>query len=287
VISRPYIAPFHIRNTNLELKNLFSVVSHRRTENTFNSILLFVEIHFILSKANKNIIININRWDHSNVRFFNRKILVQFGGLVFQQTIGIPMGRNCALLLVDLFLPTCFWGSFPAMEFTFHSSYVILECVLSTVIFWTELYCWHKSYSNRATLLLRWSNRYKQSTVVITIWLTVTKYPYHNFKWQWILYSLRTCLPIDHCQDIDRTLRFPHSKLCSFRFYLKLISYLRYVCLLAYICVQHILCCSFVLYCLLLVCSMCHFLVCPLLISPSVFSNVYFIAKSCNLMLYY
>ena len=157
------------------------------------------------------------------------------------------------------------------MEFTFHSSYVILECVLSTVIVRTELCCWHKRYSSKATLLLDlgWSNRYKQYTVVITIWLTVTKYPYHNFK------------------DFYRTLRFPHKKLCSFRFYLKLISYLRYMCVFVNRCVQHILCCVFVLYCLLLVCSMYSFLVCPLLNTPSVFSNVYFIAKSDNMMLYY
>jgi hypothetical protein len=175
------------------------------------------------------------------------------------------------------------------MEFTFHSSYVILECVLSTVIVRTELCCWHKRYSSKATLLLDlgWSNRYKQYTVVITIWSTVTKYPYHNFKWQWILYSLRTFYPLYHCQDFYRTLRFPHTQLCSFRFYLKLISYLRYMCAFAYRCVQHILCCVFVLYCLLIVCSMCSFLVCPLLITPSVFSNVYFIAKSDNMMLYY
>jgi hypothetical protein len=171
------------------------------------------------------------------------------------------------------------------MEFTFHSSYVILECVLSTVIARTE----HKRYSSKATLLLDlgWSNRYKQYTVVITIWLTVTKYSYHNFKWQWILYSLRTFYPLYHCQDFYRTLRFPHTQLCSFRFYLKLISYLRYMCAFAYRCVQHILCCVFALYCLLLVCSMYSFLVCPLLITLSVFSKVYFIAKSDNMMLYY
>ena len=33
-------------------------------------------------------------------------IFVEFGGRLFQQTIGIPMGTNCALLLADLFL---FW----------------------------------------------------------------------------------------------------------------------------------------------------------------------------------
>jgi hypothetical protein len=31
-------------------------------------------------------------------------IFVQFGGRVFQQTISIPMGTNCASLLADLFL---------------------------------------------------------------------------------------------------------------------------------------------------------------------------------------
>ena len=31
-------------------------------------------------------------------------MFVEFGGRIFQQTIGIPMGTNCALLLADLFL---------------------------------------------------------------------------------------------------------------------------------------------------------------------------------------
>jgi len=31
-------------------------------------------------------------------------IFVMFGGCVFQQKIGIPMGTNCAPLLADLFL---------------------------------------------------------------------------------------------------------------------------------------------------------------------------------------
>ena len=31
-------------------------------------------------------------------------IFVEFGGHIFQQSIGIPMGTNCAPLLVDLFL---------------------------------------------------------------------------------------------------------------------------------------------------------------------------------------
>ena len=31
-------------------------------------------------------------------------IFVEFGGWIFQQTVGIPIGTNCALLLADLFL---------------------------------------------------------------------------------------------------------------------------------------------------------------------------------------
>lgn len=38
------------------------------------------------------------------LNFLIDNIFVTFGGLVFQQTIGIPMGTNCAPLLADLFL---------------------------------------------------------------------------------------------------------------------------------------------------------------------------------------
>jgi hypothetical protein len=38
------------------------------------------------------------------IEFLVDNIFVQFGGRVFQQTIGIPMGTNCAPLLADLFL---------------------------------------------------------------------------------------------------------------------------------------------------------------------------------------
>ena len=38
------------------------------------------------------------------VNFLIDNIFVEFGGQIFQQTIGIPMGTNCAPLLADLFL---------------------------------------------------------------------------------------------------------------------------------------------------------------------------------------
>ena len=36
--------------------------------------------------------------------FLIDNIFVQFGGHLFRQVIGIPMGTNCAPLLADLFL---------------------------------------------------------------------------------------------------------------------------------------------------------------------------------------
>ena len=77
------------------------------------------------------------------------------------------------------------------MELTFHNAYVILELVPSTMIFWTDLSCWRKNYSNKTNLLLGWSHLYTNYTVVITIWLTVMKYPF--LKWQCIFDYLRTC----------------------------------------------------------------------------------------------
>ena len=38
------------------------------------------------------------------IEFLTDNIFVQFGGCLFRQVIGIPMGTNCAPLLADLFL---------------------------------------------------------------------------------------------------------------------------------------------------------------------------------------
>ena len=38
------------------------------------------------------------------IEFLINNIFVQFGGCLFHQIIGIPMGTNCAPLLADLFL---------------------------------------------------------------------------------------------------------------------------------------------------------------------------------------
>ena len=46
----------------------------------------------------------VSETDIFNMLEFFIKIFAMFGGRVFQQTVGIPMGTNCAPLLADLFL---------------------------------------------------------------------------------------------------------------------------------------------------------------------------------------
>jgi len=54
------------------------------------------------------------------------------------------------------------------------------------------------------TLLQGWSHRYKNDTVDITTWLTVTKYQY--LKWQWIYYTFYLYFSfLYHCQDFYQT----------------------------------------------------------------------------------
>ena len=38
------------------------------------------------------------------IEFLVDNMYVRFGGQLFRQTVGIPMGTNCAPLLADLFL---------------------------------------------------------------------------------------------------------------------------------------------------------------------------------------
>jgi hypothetical protein len=69
----------------------------------------------------------------------------------------------------------------------------MLELLSSTAIFLIDI-----NYSSNDAMLLCWGQRY--NNVVITIWLTVTKYPY--LKWQWIFYFLRILFPfLNHLQD--------------------------------------------------------------------------------------
>jgi hypothetical protein len=60
LLSVTYIPSFHIRYCNLELTNWFSVASQRRMENKDISILVLPHTNLPLSKANRNLVIQIN-----------------------------------------------------------------------------------------------------------------------------------------------------------------------------------------------------------------------------------
>ena len=63
----------------------------------------------------------------------------------------------------SILTPAAIFQLHQRMEFTFHNSYIFLELVPSTMILWTELRCWYKSYLNKAKLLLSWSHRNKKN----------------------------------------------------------------------------------------------------------------------------
>jgi hypothetical protein len=68
------------------------------------NILLLVETHCFVNRHSKA---NYKYKQDEIIQmldFLIDNIFVLFGGRVFQQTIGIPMGTNCASLLADLFL---------------------------------------------------------------------------------------------------------------------------------------------------------------------------------------
>ena len=70
--------------------------------------------------------------------------------------------------------------------------------ILKLVISWKDLSCWWKSYSNMTTLLLGWSHRYSNSTVVIMYWLTVTKYRHHELIDRYKISSSWTDWPLQN-----------------------------------------------------------------------------------------
>ena len=78
--------------------------------NTFcqkGHILLGRDISYFVKKTKKHSdsTKNFSQTDIINMlEFLIDNIFVFFGGRVFQQTVGIPMGTNCVPLLADLFL---------------------------------------------------------------------------------------------------------------------------------------------------------------------------------------
>jgi hypothetical protein len=66
-------------------------------------------------------------------------------------------------------------------------------------MFWTEVSCWRKRYSDKTTLFLRWSHCFKNYMVVITNWSIVTKYPI--LKWLYVDFVF-TLSPTRLLQDL-------------------------------------------------------------------------------------
>ena len=64
-----------------------------------------------------------------NLNFLIDNIFVVFDGTEFQQTIGIPMGTNCAPLLADLFL--YFYGSQISSEVTVKQTRLLQRLLIS------------------------------------------------------------------------------------------------------------------------------------------------------------
>ena len=60
--------------------------------------------------------------------------------------------------------------------------------------FWTKLSSWRKNWTKQDYVTSTLKSLVQNFTVVITIWLAVTKYPY--LKWQWIVYFLCRFSPL-------------------------------------------------------------------------------------------
>ena len=71
--------------------------------------------------------------------FLIDNIFITFGGRVFQQTVGIPMGINCAPILADLFLynyeayfmPKLLRKKDKKLAISFNSSFRYIDDILS------------------------------------------------------------------------------------------------------------------------------------------------------------
>jgi hypothetical protein len=62
-------------------------------------------IDVCIYKKHSSCVTKLSEIDIITIReLLNNYIFVMFSGCVFQQTVGIPMGINCAPLLADLFL---------------------------------------------------------------------------------------------------------------------------------------------------------------------------------------
>jgi hypothetical protein len=78
-------------------RKIFEVMTSTLPKGTLGSLASLLAATFYQGNLDRN----HKLW---NIISSESNIFVMFGGRVFQQTVGIPMGTNCAPLLADLFL---------------------------------------------------------------------------------------------------------------------------------------------------------------------------------------
>ena len=95
---------------HVKLKNRLKEIIHNAFQHKNGSIrykfitLGFHKAYFVNSDKQKGKICYTEEQVVSMLEFLIDNIFVEFGGRLFQQIVGIPMGTNCAPLLADLFL---------------------------------------------------------------------------------------------------------------------------------------------------------------------------------------
>ena len=105
---------------NNTVNNVFKHKNGAKLNNTVNNVFKHkngaAQYTYIKVGRNKSYFINDplngdNKYTATDISkmsdFFVDNRYVRFGGQLFEQTVGIPMGTNCALLLVDLLLYSC------------------------------------------------------------------------------------------------------------------------------------------------------------------------------------
>ena len=87
------------------LKDLISLAfSYKNGKARYQYIVVgYKNAYFVKNHSDSENKFNANKYIHM-LEFLIDNIFVEFGGEIFQQVIGIPMGTNCAPLLADLFL---------------------------------------------------------------------------------------------------------------------------------------------------------------------------------------
>ena len=103
LIFQLYIPPLpHDKLNTRSKETIHKAFSHRNYGSKF--VVLGYNSKYFSSKVQKGKTCYSEEQVISMLEFLIDNIFVSFGGILFQQVVGIPMGTNCAPLLADLFL---------------------------------------------------------------------------------------------------------------------------------------------------------------------------------------